>query len=80
MNAQLEALLTRTNSKFHFNSDECTWCLSGTTRDGLGWETDDYDAETLETAENDAIDYLTEILDQEDSAELEAEAEAEAND
>ena len=79
MNAQLEALLTRTNSNFHFNTEEGTCCLFGIDKNGNAWETDDMDAETLETAEDEAIDYLTEILDQEDSAELEAKAEAETN-
>ena len=34
MNAQLEALLTRTNSKFHFNTEEGTCCLFGIDKNG----------------------------------------------
>jgi hypothetical protein len=43
-----------------FNWDEYskTWCFSGTTIDGLFWETDDTEAEDLESAEEDAATYL----------------------
>ncbi|HQW36954.1 MAG TPA: hypothetical protein PKY60_16055 [Thermoflexales bacterium] len=53
----LDEALKGTNSKFHWNAAEKTWCLSGTDR-GNGWETDDFEAASKSEAENDALDYL----------------------
>jgi hypothetical protein len=52
-----EQTLTKYNANFDWNEDNHTWCLYGTDN-GNGWETDDYEAETREQAESDAIDYL----------------------
>jgi len=57
MNAELTELLKKHNANFTFENGK--WCLSGTTG-GLGWETDDYEADTREQAEQDAIAYLIE--------------------
>lgn len=43
---------------FHWNADEKTWCLSGTTIGGLVFETEDYEASNRAEAEQDAVAYL----------------------
>lgn len=55
----LTEALAKYNASFHWNADDMTWCLSGTDK-GNGWETDDYDADSKEQAESDAIEYLIE--------------------
>jgi hypothetical protein len=59
MNEQLVQLLEKHNAQFNWNEEAKTWCLSGIDK-GNAWETDDYDAETREEAEGDAINYLVE--------------------
>lgn len=49
--------------EFVWNEVEHTWCLCGSTRDGLYWETDDVEAEGREQAEAEAISYLIEHND-----------------
>ena len=53
----LQEALAKFDAQFSWNESENTWCLSGAAS-GLGWETDDYEAETREQAESDAVDYL----------------------
>ncbi len=53
-----QQILDKYNAKFSYDEIAKTWCLYGTTPDGVAWETDDYDAETREQAENDAAEYL----------------------
>lgn len=48
--------LSKYNAEFHYNGS--TWCLSGTSTDGNYYETDDYEADTQEEAEEAAIEYL----------------------
>ena len=43
---------------FHWNGNAKTRCLSGLTRGGLGWETDDVEADNRKQAELDAAEYL----------------------
>jgi len=38
------------------------WCLSGVNRDGNGWETDDYEADSQDAAHEAAAEYLREYL------------------
>jgi hypothetical protein len=57
MNEQLNDLLKKHNSQFNWNEENKTWCLSGIDK-GNAWETDDYEADNQEEAENDAINYL----------------------
>jgi len=59
MNAKLAELLKKHNAEFNWNEAEGTWCLSGTDK-GNGWETDDFEAGSLDDAESDAINYLVE--------------------
>lgn len=54
----LTEALTTYDAEFSFDETAQTWCLFGTTKDGLGWETDDYPAETRDEAEGDALNYL----------------------
>jgi len=58
MNKELEALLNESGAHLFYDPEEKVWCLYGTNRDNLYWETDDYEADTLEDAENGAIAYL----------------------
>lgn len=53
-----QEILEKYNSQFAYGAETKTWCLYGTDADGNYWETDDFDADTLEQAENDAIEYL----------------------
>ena len=53
-----QEILKKYNSQFAYDTNTKTWCLYGTDTNGNYWETDDYDADTLEQAENDAIEYL----------------------
>lgn len=57
MNEQLNALLAKHNAQFNWNEEEKTWCLNGIDK-GNVWETDDYDVDTKDEAENEAINYL----------------------
>lgn len=57
---QLTALGLKYNFNFHWNPDDNTWCLHGETRQGLYWETDDYEASDREQAYADAIAYAEE--------------------
>lgn len=50
--------LAEYNASLSFDSENLTWCLFGTTSDGLGWETEDFPAASLEEAEAAAINYL----------------------
>ena len=43
---------------FHWNESEKVWCLSGSTKDGLYWETDDVEAENIDDAKTQAILHL----------------------
>jgi hypothetical protein len=54
---ELENALEHYNAQFKYNEDNKTWCLFGTDR-GNGWETDDYDADTIAQAKADALEYL----------------------
>lgn len=55
MNEQLQSLLNERNAEFNYDGE--TWCLSGI-ENGLGWETDDFEASTQEEAEQDAINFI----------------------
>ena len=52
----LDELLTKYKANFHYSDG--LWCLSGTSADGNYYETDDYEADTQEEAEEAAIEYL----------------------
>ena len=59
--SRLNELLENQTHEAHFQYDEeeGVWRLYGTTVDGLGWESDDFvEAESLEDAQQQAIDYL----------------------
>jgi hypothetical protein len=43
---------------FNWYEDSKTWCLSGETRGRVSWETEDFEADTQEQAEQAAIEYL----------------------
>ena len=43
---------------FHWNPEEKTWCLSGSTKSGLYWESDDVEADNKKDAKNQAIEHL----------------------
>lgn len=58
-NQELQDILNKYNCNFVWSESSGTWCLYGTDN-GNAWETDDYDAETIEQAAQDAIEYLTE--------------------
>lgn len=55
---ELNAALAEADAQFNYNEADQTWCLSGVTAEGTGWETDDYEAASLEEAQADAVDYL----------------------
>lgn len=61
MNPELETLLEKHDAEFNYDGEN--WCLSGVDQGNL-WETDDQPAETVEQAEQDAIDYLVEFHSQ----------------
>lgn len=43
---------------FLWNKHRKTWCLAGITREGLVWETDDFESATCRQAKRDALAYL----------------------
>jgi hypothetical protein len=50
---------------FHWDRAEKTWCLSGSTKSGLYWESDDVEADNKKDARNQAIDHLTAVPEKE---------------
>lgn len=52
------------DSAFNWYDTTKTWCLSGETKDGLLWETDDYEADNEREARLAAIEYLKAFLSQ----------------
>ena len=45
---------------FHWDKAAKTWCLSGSTKGGLYWETDDVEADSVADASEQAIEHLEE--------------------
>jgi hypothetical protein len=54
---ELELLLEKHDCKFQYDRVCKVWCLYGIDN-GNGWETEDYPAESLEEAREQAVDYL----------------------
>jgi len=58
-------LLNACGATFTWHQDqdsEWVWCLSGVSRDGNAWETDDYEADSQDAAHEAAAEYLREYL------------------
>jgi hypothetical protein len=57
---ELETLLSAQSgeTRFQYDPEAGTWCLYGTTDDGLGWESDDFDADSLADARAQAIAHI----------------------
>ena len=43
---------------FHWDKSNKTWCLSGSTKSSLYWESDDVEANNINDARSQAIDHL----------------------
>lgn len=54
----LQDALKEYNAKFDYDDENRTWCMYGTNYLGDYWETDDFEADSLEDAYYDALAYL----------------------
>ena len=78
MKNELKKLLKDREAEFVF--DAGVWCLCGVTRDGNAWETDDFEAGSLEDAEDQAIEFIYGLIESEahDAAYMEYSAQLDA--
>jgi hypothetical protein len=64
MNKDLEKLLDAHAAFFYYDEATHIWYLSGYNKNRNPWETDDFNADSLEQAEADAISFLTSLKEE----------------